>query len=727
MSHSTLSSFSTAAPLSSSSNHHTTTTETTETLTIDDVSYTTMSNIIQDHSKEKNESGRNMAVLTWPVQSPLYIPLTTQEAELFAILKHVMDEYNNNTRKKEKKDLEEEEEEEEEEGTSSSISNIPLLQVRIAGGWVRDKLLGRPTQDVDVAVEHLSGVAFAELVSEHCHNQLQTTTVSTLQQQQQSPSSTQCSRITTIAANPEQSKHLETATMTLCGLDVDVCALRSHEEVYAANSRIPLTTTGTPLQDAQRRDFTINALFYNLSTHCIEDWTQRGLQDLCQQRLVPPLLDAYQTIADDPLRILRGIRFAMRYNFQMDPRLEQVARHADIHRALHVKISRERVGKELDGMLSSSKGANPIAALQTIARLQLAGSVFCLPSTFATYTTALSNGTQQDDGGQNSAIITAVYGQIGTHDYREDVLTEEQARHVRETGWQEAVLYLQQLPTVLEVMDLQTLSSLSNCSVDSRLLPVAAFLLPFRKLSYQQQQGNKKIVRDASAVQYIMREGLKFKNKDVHVMSVLMDHVDAFAELIITSSAADSTTSLCRLQAGLLLRSTKEVWVTCLLLATVLTLRDHTKDKEGKADTTSKPKQQIMASVLALFRTITINLGLDECWKVKPLLDGKALIDVLVIPKGPQVGIFAQEQVRWMLLHPQGTKEELLAHLLMAKKKNALEISTVGTATRDGGHDDNPVGKSDGTKTSPLLSQQSKSMQKHFSKKMHVETADMEE
>ena len=70
-------------------------------------------------------------------------------------------------------------------------------------------------------------------------------------------------QVAVIMSNPEQSKHLETARMTVDGLELDLVNLRS--ETYT-DSRIPEMTFGTPQQDAERRDFTINSLFYNLNT-----------------------------------------------------------------------------------------------------------------------------------------------------------------------------------------------------------------------------------------------------------------------------------------------------------------------------------------------------------------------------------------------------------------------------------------------------------------------------
>ncbi|RXW17405.1 hypothetical protein EST38_g8439 [Candolleomyces aberdarensis] len=85
--------------------------------------------------------------------------------------------------------------------------------------------------------------------------------------------------ISKIAQNPDQSKHLETATFKLEGLDIDLVNLRS--EAYAEDSRIPTEVAfGTPLEDAMRRDITINALFYNVHRREVEDFTEKVSQGL---------------------------------------------------------------------------------------------------------------------------------------------------------------------------------------------------------------------------------------------------------------------------------------------------------------------------------------------------------------------------------------------------------------------------------------------------------------
>lgn len=116
--------------------------------------------------------------------------------------------------------------------------------IRVAGGWVRDKLLGKESQDIDIALDDLSGLEFANLVNAFLLLK-----------------GREARTIAVIQANPDQSKHLETANLKVLGFELDCVNLRA--ESYA-DSRIPVIRLGTPLEDSLRRDFTINALFFNI-------------------------------------------------------------------------------------------------------------------------------------------------------------------------------------------------------------------------------------------------------------------------------------------------------------------------------------------------------------------------------------------------------------------------------------------------------------------------------
>jgi poly(A) polymerase len=81
---------------------------------------------------------------------------------------------------------------------------------------------------------------------------------------------------------------------------------------------------GTPEEDALRRDFTINALFYNIADFSIIDYTN-GIDDL-QKRIIRVIGDPETRFAEDPVRILRAIRFAAALGFQIDPAARDAAR-----------------------------------------------------------------------------------------------------------------------------------------------------------------------------------------------------------------------------------------------------------------------------------------------------------------------------------------------------------------------------------------------------------------
>lgn len=117
-----------------------------------------------------------------------------------------------------------------------------------------------------------------------------------------------------IKGNSAKSKHLETAVIKVQGEFIDLVNLRSEE--YGEDSRVPEIKIGTPEQDALRRDLTINSMFYNINTGQIEDLTNRGLEDL-KNGIVRTPLEPLKTFVDDPLRVLRTIRFAQRFGFRI--------------------------------------------------------------------------------------------------------------------------------------------------------------------------------------------------------------------------------------------------------------------------------------------------------------------------------------------------------------------------------------------------------------------------
>ena len=245
------------------------------------------------------------------------------------------------------------------------------ITLRVAGGWVRDKLLGLSSHDIDIAIDKMMGRRFVE---EYLVRHLRAFGNATCADDGLPGGNNHPNHYGVIKSNPEKSKHLETATIMVHGVWVDFVNLRSEEYASDAESTVSLRSEtsnsnsnsksstasriptkiafGSPLQDANRRDITINALFYNLHTKQVEDWTGKGVEDLQSGTIRTPL-DPLVTLMDDPLRLLRVIRFAARFKYSIVKELWEAMQSPLVADAFTLKVSRERVGIEVDKMLSS--------------------------------------------------------------------------------------------------------------------------------------------------------------------------------------------------------------------------------------------------------------------------------------------------------------------------------------------------------------------------------------
>lgn len=198
-------------------------------------------------------------------------------------------------------------------------SGIPCW---IIGGFVRDKILGRPTDEMDIVCVG-DGIELAHAVAE------------------------------SFRPKPSVSffKNFGTAQIKLPDLILEFVGAR--RESYRAESRKPDVEAGTLEDDQNRRDFTINAMAMSLNE---EDFGTildpfDGMKHLKEGLLMTPL-DPVFTFNDDPLRMLRGIRFAAQLNFQLHPTsFEAIKTQKD-----RIKIvSNERIIDEINKVVLSPK------------------------------------------------------------------------------------------------------------------------------------------------------------------------------------------------------------------------------------------------------------------------------------------------------------------------------------------------------------------------------------
>jgi tRNA nucleotidyltransferase (CCA-adding enzyme) len=197
------------------------------------------------------------------------------------------------------------------------------LECYVIGGFVRDILLDRNhKKDIDIVAVG-SGIELALKVSELLPNQ----------------------------PKVQVFKNYGTAMLRYKEMDIEFVGAR--KESYTHDSRNPLVENGTLKDDQERRDFTINAMAFSLNSDNFGDLVDpfNGVADL-ENKLLKTPLNPDITYSDDPLRMMRAIRFATQLNFEIESEsLTSIAKNKD---RINI-ISGERIVDELNKILSSEK------------------------------------------------------------------------------------------------------------------------------------------------------------------------------------------------------------------------------------------------------------------------------------------------------------------------------------------------------------------------------------
>ncbi|GAB4473072.1 MAG: HD domain-containing protein [Thermoflexibacter sp.] len=208
----------------------------------------------------------------------------------------------------------------------AEVAQKNQIPAYVVGGFVRDLILKRPSKDIDIVCVG-SGIVLANQVAEHYQKEHEKeVSVATF-------------------------KNFGTAMLRLGDWEVEFVGAR--KESYQRHSRKPIVENGTLEDDQNRRDFTINALAISLGEQDFGDLIDPfdGLGDI-KRKIIRTPLNPDITFSDDPLRMMRAIRFATQLSFDIEPStFEAIIRNQE-----RIKIiSSERISEELNKIILTKK------------------------------------------------------------------------------------------------------------------------------------------------------------------------------------------------------------------------------------------------------------------------------------------------------------------------------------------------------------------------------------
>jgi tRNA nucleotidyltransferase/poly(A) polymerase len=516
------------------------------------------------------------------------------------------------------------------------------LELRFTGGWVRDKLLGIGSHDIDVAINKMTGYQFGLRMKEYLE------APGNAEKYGLGEATKKAGNLSKIEANPEKSKHLETVTTKILGLDIDLVNLR--KETYTDDSRNPTMEFGTPEEDALRRDATINAMFYNIRTSQIEDFTCRGLVDL-QAGIIRTPLEPFTTFMDDPLRVLRLIRFASRYGYSIEPNVQTAMGDEDIKRALLLKITKERIWTELEKML---RGPDPRKALEYIDQLDLYDTIFVDPTREGVYIPDTTNWKE-------------------AYDTREKISKSQGSLH----------------------------NILIQNVEDEFMTWVVTALLPW--MNAPEPPPAKSGKRALPMAANVTREGLKASNKITDLLTVCMWNREEIEDLKDLKTTARDV-------LGMAIRKWGAMWRLQLMASMLFDVFQQPDHKNSTIITqTSCPFAQLtnvsgIIDQYTRFVTTLKDLDLLDSHTIKPLVDGKTLSTTLSTKPGPWMGPALDVLVAWQFRHPGIT--DPTSAIEEIKTSNVLSKFHANGARKGTsvGREKNSNGKKQGELTQALLS-----------------------
>ena len=266
----------------------------------------------------------------------------------------------------------------------SNLANEMQIDAYIVGGYVRDLILNRPSKDIDIVLVDINkkygsiGIQFAERLAKDYN------------------------------VNITFFKAFGTAQLIINGVELEFVGAR--KESYSRNSRKPVVENGTFEDDSLRRDFTMNALALSLNANfggLIDPFG--GLIDI-EKRIIATPINPDVTYSDDPLRMMRAIRFAAQLNFKIS-KFSKLAIRKNAHR-LKI-ISNERIIDELHKIFLTDNTKSAFLLMDEVGLLD-----YILPELTALKGQAIQEGQTHKDNFEHTLTVLNNLDKLGYRDMK---------------------------------------------------------------------------------------------------------------------------------------------------------------------------------------------------------------------------------------------------------------------------------------------------------------------
>lgn len=481
------------------------------------------------------------------------------------------------------------------------------FDIWFSGGWVRDKLLGGQSPDIDVTVSKITAIQFGETFRSNFNRYVS----KYKDEAEKSGIPATIAGFHEIRRQQESDKpgpkNIDIASAYVFGLSVDFVGLCGACTATAKESRDDLQSL---TEDAYRRDATINALYYNLDSQRIEDYTGKGLSDIAAG-IVRTTMEPYQHLLDDPLRALRLIRFASKFGFQIDQKTQQSMQNPDVHATFEQKTSRERVRMEVEKIVN---GPNPRMAFALIHSSGLYSAAFLKPS------------------GVCRRVLPEAH-------------TQRQSETPWPYGWPHALELARYLLSE-ETGSIGKRLVQDEPTYEVWLMAVWAPLTPMRHKS-----------ADVDVAVKAAKDAMKCSNNHSRLLRRSLNNMDSIMAFIDKVNANDSSThSLPRSAIGMTLRSWGSTWKLQVLYSLLAQATYHSEP--GDRDDDGPPA--VLVKRYSNFMDYIWERNLQDAHLAKPLLDGGELLRMLNSSekRGAAVVAALDELVGWQFDHENVSKRE---------------------------------------------------------------------